>query len=160
MRSTRAVFRRLLPAVACAAAVLAARRAPAQDSTVVHALRRIFASRDFAPERFGPARWLDGDAYTTLEPSAEVQGAMDIVRYRAATGSRDVLVSARRLVPPGAATALEVEDYAWSADGARLLVFTNSRKVCATTRAATTGCSTWAAAPCAGWAGPVRRSRR
>jgi len=130
LRSTSPVFRRLLPAVACAAAVLAARPAPAQDSTVVQGLRRIFASRDFAPERFGPARWLGGgDAYTTLEPSAEVQGAMDIVRYRAATGSRDVLVSARRLVPPGAATALEVEDYAWSADGARLLVFTNSRKV-------------------------------
>ncbi|HET7464544.1 MAG TPA: S9 family peptidase [Longimicrobium sp.] len=126
----RATLRRVLLISACAAAALAATRAPAQDSTVARSLRRIFASRDFATEPFGPARWLaDGNAYTTLEPSGEVQGAMDIVRYDAASGSRQVLVSARRLVPPGASAALTVADYAWSADGSRLLVFTNTRKV-------------------------------
>jgi len=124
------VLRRVLLAATCAAATLAAGRAPAQDSTVAQSLRRIFASRDFATQPFGPARWLSGgDAYTTLEPSAEVQGGMDIVRYDAASGSRQVLVSARRLVPPGSSAALQVADYAWSADGSRLLVFTNTRKV-------------------------------
>jgi dipeptidyl-peptidase 4 len=127
---TPAVLRRVLLASACAAAVVAPGRAPAQDSTLVQSIRRIFASRDFTSERFGPARWLGGGgAYTTLERSAEVEGARDIVRYQAGTGSREVLVSARRLVPPGSSTALAVDDYAWSADGARLLVFTNTRKV-------------------------------
>jgi hypothetical protein len=53
------------------------------------ALRRIFASRDFAGDRFGPARWLDDGTYTTVEPSTSVRGGADIVRYDAATGQRE-----------------------------------------------------------------------
>src|SRR5690349_6000492 len=91
-------------------------------------LQRIFASREFFGERFGPARWLAaGDAYTTLEAGAN--GGADIVRYDAATGARSVIVPAARLVPAGAAEAIDIEDYSWSPDGKRLLVFTNSQRV-------------------------------
>lgn len=91
-------------------------------------LQRIFASRDFFGERFGPARWLaSGDAYTTLEQGAA--GGIDIVRYDAATGARQVLVPAARLVPGGAAEPIDIEDYSWSPDGKKLLVFTNSQRV-------------------------------
>ncbi len=93
-------------------------------------LRRLFASREFAPERFGPARWIDGGAaYTTVEPSADLRGGSDIVRYETATGARTVYVTARQLVPAGGAAPLDIDDYTWSADGAQLLVFTNSRRV-------------------------------
>src|SRR3989442_14825431 len=92
-------------------------------------LRRLFASRDFAPERFGPARWIAGGAaYTTVEPSADLHGGSDIVRYEPSTGARTVYVTARQLVPAGDAVPLEIDDYTWSADGAHLLVFTNSRR--------------------------------
>ena len=91
-------------------------------------LQRIFASRDFFGQRFGPARWLaSGDAYTTLELA--VGGGADIVRYDAASGARTVIVSASRLTPVGASEALEIEDYSWSPDGKKLLVFTNSQRV-------------------------------
>lgn len=91
-------------------------------------LERIFASPEFFGDRFGPARWLaSGDAYTTLEESAT--GGADIVRYEAASGARTVLVPATRLTPAGANAPLDIEDYAWSADGKRLLVFTNSQRV-------------------------------
>ena len=91
-------------------------------------LQRIFASREFFGERFGPARWLAaGDAYTTVEAGAN--GGADIVRYDAATGARSVIVPAVRLVPAGAAEAIDIEDYSWSPDGKRLLVFTNSQRV-------------------------------
>jgi dipeptidyl-peptidase-4 len=40
-----------------------------------------------------------------------------------------VLVAARELTPKGAEGPLEVEDYAWSPDQKRLLVFTNTRPV-------------------------------
>jgi dipeptidyl-peptidase-4 len=91
-------------------------------------LQRIFASRDFFGQRFGPARWqAAGDAYTTLELS--VGGGTDIVRYDAASGARTVLVAAARLIPTGASEAIEIEDYSWSPDGKRLLVFTNSQRV-------------------------------
>ncbi|HEX7051360.1 MAG TPA: S9 family peptidase [Longimicrobiales bacterium] len=102
----------------------------ATDSALEAMLRRVFLEGDFASERFGPARWLDGGrAYTTLEPSETVPGARDIVRYETATGARTVYVPARALVPEGAEAALEIDDYAWSPDGSMLLVFTNSRRV-------------------------------
>jgi dipeptidyl-peptidase-4 len=93
-------------------------------------LERIFAGREFAAERFGPARWMkDGETYTTLEASAEVKGGRDIVLYRAETGKREILVPAAKLVPPGAAEPLSIDNYEWSPDGKILLVFTNSRRV-------------------------------
>jgi dipeptidyl-peptidase-4 len=105
--------------------------APAQVPESVRAsVHRVFGTRDFASERFGPARWIEnGAAYSTLERSAEVEGAMDIVRYETATGARSVMVSARRLVPAGRAEALDFDDYVWSADYNRLLLFTDTRKV-------------------------------
>jgi dipeptidyl-peptidase-4 len=78
-------------------------------------IERIFDSRDFATERFGPARWLEnGAAYTTVENRGR-----DIVRYATATGERKVLVSA----------PFAISDYEWSSDGNRVLLFTNTRRV-------------------------------
>ena len=106
-------------------------RLPAQtaDSTLL-TVNRIYGSAEFRPESFGPARWLaGGTAYTTLEPSAETKGGMDIVRYDAASGARSLLVPAARLVPEGSAKPLDIEDYSWSDDEKQLLVFTNSKPV-------------------------------
>ena len=78
-------------------------------------LPRIFASSEFAQQRFGPARWIEnGTAYTTLERSEAVTDAFDIVRYETATGTRSVFVSARQLVPAGGTGALDIDDYGWS----------------------------------------------
>jgi dipeptidyl-peptidase-4 len=97
---------------------------------VTETLRRIFASAEFAPQRFGPARWIEnGNAYTTVEKSAAMPDAFDIVRYETATGNRSVAISARQLVPAGASEALDFDDYAWSADGNLLLLFTNTQRV-------------------------------
>jgi dipeptidyl-peptidase 4 len=102
-----------------------------QAAPVADLLRRIFASGEFSPrQRFGPARWIEqGAAYLTLEASAAVKGARDLVRYDAATGARTIAVSASRLIPPGASEPLDVDDYAWSADGSRLLLFSNTQRV-------------------------------
>jgi len=93
-------------------------------------LDRIYNSREFASERFGPARWLkDGSSYTTLEDSKDVPGGRDIVVYSAETGKRAVLVSASKLIPPARTSPLAIDNYEWSADGKKLLIFTNSRRV-------------------------------
>jgi dipeptidyl-peptidase-4 len=94
------------------------------------AVRAIFTGRGggIAGVRFGPARWsLGGDSYTTLERAAA--GGTDIVEYDAATGQRHVRVASRQLQPAKATAPLGIDDYAWSSDGKRLLVFTNTRKV-------------------------------
>ena len=93
-------------------------------------LRRLYASRDFASQAFGPARWMNGGAaYATIEPSALVPGAQDLARYETATGARTILVSARQLIPSGAQSPIDIEDYDWAAGDSLLLVFTNTRKV-------------------------------
>lgn len=84
------------------------------------------AGREFAPDPFGPVRWLDGAHYATLEPDAE--GVVELVRYEAVSGAREVLVGAGVLAA-GRERPLVVEDYAFSPDGQRVLLFTDSERV-------------------------------
>jgi dipeptidyl-peptidase 4 len=95
-------------------------------------LKQIFQRHAFDEKHFGPARWLDGGiAYTTVEPSTAFPNseARDIVRYETATSKRTVLVSASQLVPSPNKKPLTLENYGWSQDGKRLLIYTNSKKV-------------------------------
>jgi dipeptidyl-peptidase-4 len=105
-------------------------QAPAQeaDSSLL-SIAGIYGTRDFAVVTFGPSRWVDnGAAYTTLEPAAIGKG-QDLVRYDTERGTRQVMLPASRLVPAGAADPLVVEQYTWSPDQRRVLIFTNSRPV-------------------------------
>jgi dipeptidyl-peptidase 4 len=122
-----------------AAAWIGAPIAHAQSPAVADLLRRDFVARDFAAKSFGPARWLEqakpeqgkteqGSSYVTLEPSAKGD-AKDLVRYDAATGQRELLVSGSQLTPQGSDKPLAIDDYVWSADMNRVLIFTNSRPV-------------------------------
>lgn len=92
-------------------------------------LDRLYSSAEFRSQTFGPARWLEGGAaYTTLEPGAGGKG-QDIVRYDTEKATRTVLVSAAQLTPAGAREPLTIEDYDWSPDLAKVLIFTESRPV-------------------------------
>jgi dipeptidyl-peptidase-4 len=117
---------RSLIAVAAVLSLGAPLEAQRPDSALT--VERIFASGDFSAEHFTGARWRPGvEAYTRLEPSST--GAPELVQYDAESGRREVLLPASRLVPAGATTPLAVEDYDWSPDGKRLLLFTNSARV-------------------------------
>lgn len=118
----------LLAAAALLAAALPLSAQVPEATTA--ALKQIFASRQYAPERFGPARWIEGGAaYTLLEPSAETKGGFDIARYDAKTGARSVLVAAALLVPAGDSTPLRFDNYIWSPDAKQLMLFTNTKQV-------------------------------
>src|SRR5512132_2089203 len=108
-----------------AAVPLAAQRA---DSVLT--VERIFASGELGAQHFTGARWRPGvEAYTRLEPSTSRNGALELVQYDAESGRRDLILPASRLAVPGETQPLAVEDYAWSPDGKRLLLFTNSARV-------------------------------
>jgi dipeptidyl-peptidase-4 len=93
-------------------------------------VERIFVSKDFETEKFGPARWLeDGSGYTTLEDSQDHKEGKDIVRYEPQTGRREVMVPAARLIPKGESKPLKIDDYSWSHDAKKLLIFTNTKRV-------------------------------
>jgi len=93
-------------------------------------VERIFGRNEFKTESWGPARWLaDSSGYTTLEKSPTTPGGRDLVRHDLATGSREVLVAATSLIAKEGDPPLGIQDYAWSGDGRKLLVFSNTRRV-------------------------------
>ncbi|HEY9227268.1 MAG TPA: DPP IV N-terminal domain-containing protein [Gemmatimonadaceae bacterium] len=106
-----------------AVAVVPVASATAQSALTVE---RIF-SGEFRPQYVGPSRWLDDSTYTVIE--AKQGGGSELVKVDAATGARAVLISASQFQPRGASEPLDVEDYDWSADHKKLIIFTNSARV-------------------------------
>jgi dipeptidyl-peptidase-4 len=93
-------------------------------------LERIYKNKEFEKATFGPVRWLeDGSGYTTLEKSAQCSDANDIIKYDPQSGERIILVNATQLIPHGKKGPLTIDDYKWSSDGRKLLIFTNAVKV-------------------------------
>jgi dipeptidyl-peptidase 4 len=108
---------------------LAAQHPPAPDSSLL-TVDRIFASPEFRSGTLGSLAWLsDGVGYTMLERATGGRPGQDIVRYDAETGLKTILVPASRLVPAGDSVPLAIEEYSWSPDGRRLMMFTNSQQV-------------------------------
>src|SRR5467141_1105556 len=102
---------------------------PATDTSLL-TVDRIFGTPEFRGGPLAQLAWLsDGVGYTSLERVTGGKPGQDIVRYDAETGLKTILVPAARLVPPGDSTPLDIEEYSWSADGRRLLVFANSQQV-------------------------------
>jgi dipeptidyl-peptidase-4 len=84
----------------------------------------------YQPRSLGWHEWqADGSGYLMLEPSAVARGVVDIARYDAVSGAKTILVSAQKLIPLGASSPLSIEEFNLSADGQRLLIFTNSERV-------------------------------
>ncbi|HEX4574578.1 MAG TPA: S9 family peptidase [Gemmatimonadales bacterium] len=89
----------------------------------VHA---IWGTREFAGDVVS-AEWMkDGRGYTVLD---EVAGGTDLYRVDALTGTREVLVHGADLVPSGSREPIKIEQYSFSGDGSKLLIFANSARV-------------------------------
>ena len=61
-----------------------------------------------------------------LEPTSD--GAQELVRYDAASGTRQVIGSSSQLVPSGTAGPLVIDDFGVSPNGRRLLLQANTRQ--------------------------------
>jgi dipeptidyl-peptidase-4 len=93
-------------------------------------LEKIFKEKAFEKSEYGPVRWLeDGSGYTTLEKTPDFTDAKNIIKYNPRTGERVILVNARQLIPQNETDPLPIEDYKWSNDGKKLLIFTNGVRV-------------------------------
>lgn len=102
----------------------------AQENQDILTLEGIFKDNEFELNQFGPAVWLEGGSgYTTLEESDKFPAARDIIKYNPESGKRSILVNAGQLIPKGEQNPLAISDYQWSADGKKLLIFTNTEKV-------------------------------
>jgi dipeptidyl-peptidase-4 len=116
----------VLVALLIATSLFAQQQAKQSESGLL-TLDTVFTYR---PKSLAAVQWqADGSGYLVLESSPAGKDALDIVRYDAATGTKAVLVSAERLVPPGASSPLAVEQFDLSQDGQKLLLYTNSQRV-------------------------------
>ena len=104
----------------------------------------IFGERLYDAERPVASRWHpDGNSFTVLEtnPAYEdaemeidengdlVEQPKDLVSYDFETLERTVILSADDLIPSGGDKPLVIDDYAWSDDQSKLLLYTNSVRV-------------------------------
>ena len=109
-------------------------------------LKSIYQDKAFKSEEIGQIRWLkDGSGYLALENSPDNKSktdsskgsenkddeneSKDIVKYDSKTLTRTVLVTAKQLTPAGAKEALTIDDYIFSEDRSKLLIYTKSKKV-------------------------------
>ncbi len=120
-------MRRPLVLASVAFPVVLAAQTPATSGRLT--VERIFGSRELAARGAGQLRWLDDSTYVALEASPQQNGPPELARFNARTGARDALVQTAWLTPNGASAPLAVEDYFWSPDRKRLLVFTASERV-------------------------------
>jgi dipeptidyl-peptidase 4 len=95
-------------------------------------LDAIFNRHEYTAKSVKFAWQKQGSIYTVLEPSPGGKGT-DIVGYDTASGKRTVLISAAQLTPAGDAAKpagpLDIDEYSWSDDQNKLLIFTNTKKV-------------------------------
>src|SRR5207249_3306762 len=120
--------RLLSPLFPVALAVLLAGSLVAQATQApVLTVHSIWGTREFASDLVSPTWTKDGTAYTTIETDSA--GHTDLFRVDAVSGKQERLVRGVDLVPPGAAQPVAIEEYRFSSDGARLLIFTNSARV-------------------------------
>jgi dipeptidyl-peptidase-4 len=101
-----------------------------QEDKSLLTIDRIFNSTEFMGERFGPARFIEnGKFYTTLESSKDVPDGRDIVKYETETGAKEIMVSAKLLIPEGQTKPLSISNYIWSPKSDMLMIFTNTARV-------------------------------
>lgn len=99
-----------------------------RQSSPTLTLDRIF-SDEFAAQDGWTGRWNGPRSYEVREASKTLPGGQDIVEYSPAGADRRVCVRAEWLVPKGAKKPLVIEDYAFSPDRQKLLIFTNPQRV-------------------------------
>ena len=101
-----------------------------EEITSLITLDRIYKTKEFTPKKFVTTEWHErGKGYTTLESSEMLVDVKDLVRYDLETGERKILVGAESLIPNGRSLPLQIDNYSWSPDGGKLLIFTNSKRV-------------------------------
>ena len=90
---------------------------------------RLYGKPEFSAKSYG-VKWLEaGQGCVRLEKSKATQEARDIVRVDPATGKREILVAAKALIPEGKKKPLAVSGYTFTKDLAKVLIYTNTRRV-------------------------------
>jgi len=92
-------------------------------------LDRIYVKKEFSSKSYS-LKWLEpGQGYVRLEKSKETKEGQDILQYDSATGKKKILVAAKALIPKDAKKPIKVGGYTFTKDLAKVLIYTNSKRV-------------------------------
>ena len=97
--------------------------------TSAFTLEAIHASDTFSPETFRGGRWADeGPVLTYIQP-ADTGEATHLMRYNLETGDSTRVIDGTNLYAEDVDRIVPIEDYAFSGDGEKVLIYTDSKQV-------------------------------
>lgn len=108
--------------------LLAAFLVPAQAQERL-TLRDIHASAKFSGESFRGGRWAQDGPVVVYVEQDPASGATHLMSYNLETDARTRLLDGSRLSGSDVNRTIEIEDYAYSADGGKVLIYTDSEPV-------------------------------
>jgi dipeptidyl-peptidase-4 len=118
-----------LPACGHAAEPPVAPEHAVADGTAI-TLDRIFASREFEARTVQRSHWSRrAPAYFALSEATGGRPGSDMVRIDLESGAQEVVVPSEALTPEGAERPLTVEDFWFTDDESKVMLFTASKKV-------------------------------
>ena len=92
-------------------------------------LEDIYKNHIYSPKGVMAFRWEDnGHSFLTLEQNPDT-GGKDIVLNDIKTGEKTVAVASSDLIPAGWTNPIQIDNFSWSPDRTKLMVYTNSKKV-------------------------------
>ena len=92
-------------------------------------LEKLFASPEFFGESFDGGRWADAGAVLRSLDTDAATGTTSLVELDLTTDRRRTLIDGATLRKPDGEGLIAVEDYAYSADGTKALLYTDSERV-------------------------------
>ena len=92
-------------------------------------LEKLFASPEFFGEGFDGGRWADAGAVLRSLDTDAATGTTSLVELDLTTDVRQTLIDGATLRKPDGEGLIAVEDYAYSADGTKALLYTDSEQV-------------------------------
>lgn len=92
-------------------------------------LEDLFASAKFAGRSFQGGRWAAQGPVVTYIEADRASGGTDLVSYNLETDQRTTLIEGAALRAPDVGRLLQIEDYAYSRDGRKVLLYTDSEQV-------------------------------
>ena len=111
------------------AAPIFAPDASAQDAAPRLTLETLFASPEFFGDAFQGGAWAEEGARLLYVDADRATGTSSLVQLDLRDDSRTVLIDGATLARPDGEGFLAIEDYAYSADGSKALLYTDSERV-------------------------------
>ncbi len=93
-------------------------------------LERIFAGREFRGKAPHSGTWVEGqESLFATEDSTTLEEGQDLVRYDVQSNKREMVLEAAKLLVGEPAKPMSIEDFSFSPDQSKLLIFTNTQRV-------------------------------